>query len=107
MGGAVSLWGTTTVIEDSTFTNNSTASHAEKGSSLGGALYLRSGVWGGAENLSASIKNSTFDGNSVKGTSAQGGALYAKSDYDSEKDKHYILNLDLDNVTFKNNTSDS
>lgn len=94
-------------ITNSTFTSNSTASHAEKGSSLGGALYLRSGVWGGAENLSASIKNSTFDGNSVKGTSAQGGALYAKSDYDSEKDKHYILNLDLDNVTFKNNTSDS
>ena len=107
MGGAVSLWGTTTVIEDSTFTNNSTASHAEKGSSLGGALYLRSGVWGGGNDLSASIKNSTFEGNSVKGYGAQGGALYAKSDYDSENDKHYILNLDLDNVTFKNNTSDS
>lgn len=101
------MWGTTTVIEDSTFTNNSTASHAEKGSSLGGALYLRSGVWGGAENLSASIKNSTFDGNLVKGSGALGGALYAKSDYDSEKDKHYILNLDLDNVTFKNNISES
>lgn len=43
MGGAVSLWGTTTVIEDSTFTNNSTASFTEKGSSFGGALYLRGG----------------------------------------------------------------
>lgn len=107
MGGAVSLWGTTAVIEDSTFTNNSTASHAEKGSSLGGALYLRSGVWGGGNDLSASIKNSTFEGNSVKGSGALGGALYAKSDYDSENDKHYILNLDLDNVTFKNNTSES
>lgn len=106
MGGAVSLWGTTTDIEDSTFTNNSAVSY-EGGSSLGGALYLRGGRWGGAENLSASIKNSAFEGNSVKGTSAQGGALYAKSDYDSENDKHYILNLDLDNVTFKNNTSDS
>lgn len=106
MGGAVSLWGTTTDIEDSTFTNNSAVSY-EGGSSLGGALYLRGSRWGGAENLSASIKNSAFEGNSVKGTSAQGGALYAKSDYDSENDKHYILNLDLDNVTFKNNTSDS
>lgn len=106
MGGAVSLWGTTTDIEDSTFTNNSAVSY-EGGSSLGGALYLRGGRWGGAENLSASIKNSAFEVNSVKGTSAQGGALYAKSDYDSENDKHYILNLDLDNVTFKNNTSDS
>lgn len=100
------MWGTTTDIEDSTFTNNSAVSY-EGGSSLGGALYLRGGRWGGAENLSASIKNSAFEGNSVKGTSAQGGALYAKSDYDSENDKHYILNLDLDNVTFKNNTSDS
>ena len=106
MGGAVSLWGTTTDIENSTFTNNSAVSYKD-GSSLGGALYLRGGRWGGAENLSASIKNSTFEGNSVKGTSAQGGALYAKSDYDSENDKHYILNLDLDNVTFKNNTSES
>lgn len=106
MGGAVSLWGTTTDIENSTFTNNSAVSYKD-GSSLGGALYLRGGRWGGAENLSASIKNSTFEGNSVKGTSAQGGALYAKSDYDSENDKHYILNLDLDNVTFKNNISDS
>ena len=106
MGGAVSLWGTTTDIEDSTFTNNSAVSY-EGGSSLGGALYLRGGRWGGAENLSASIKNSAFEGNSVKGTSAQGGALYAKSDYDSENDKHYILNLDLDNVTFKNNISES
>lgn len=43
----------------------------------------------------------------MKGSGALGGALYAKSDYDSEKDKHYILNLDLDNVTFKNNTSES
>lgn len=106
MGGAVSLWGTTTDIEDSTFTNNSAVSY-EGGSSLGGALYLRGGRWGGAENLSASIKNSTFEGNSVKGTGALGGALYAKSDYDSEKDKHYILNLDLDSVTFKNNISQS
>lgn len=106
MGGAVSLWGTTTDIENSTFTNNSAVSY-KGGSSLGGALYLRGGRWGGAENLSASIKNATFEGNSVKGTSAQGGALYAKSDYDSENDKHYILNLDLDNVTFKNNISDS
>lgn len=106
MGGAVSLWGTTTDIENSTFTNNSAVSYKD-GSSLGGALYLRGGRWGGAENLSASIKNSTFEGNSVKGTSAQGGALYAKSDYDSENDKHYILNLGLDNVTFKNNTSES
>lgn len=105
MGGAVSLWGTTTVIEDSTFTNNSTASFTEKGSSFGGALYLRGGRWGGAENLSASIKNSTFVSNSATGTSAKGGALYAKSDY--VDNKHLILNLDLDNVTFKNNTSDS
>lgn len=104
MGGAVSLWGTTTVIEDSTFTNNSTASFTEKGSSFGGALYLRGGRWGGAENLSASIKNSTFVSNSATGTSAKGGALYAKSDY--VDNKHLILNLDLDNVTFKNNTSD-
>lgn len=43
----------------------------------------------------------------MKGSGALGGALYAKSDYDSEKDKHYILNLDLDNVTFKNNISES
>lgn len=104
MDGAVSLWGTTTVIEDSTFTNNSTASFTEKGSSFGGALYLRGGRWGGAENLSASIKNSTFVSNSATGTSAKGGALYAKSDY--VDNKHLILNLDLDNVTFKNNTSD-
>lgn len=104
MGGAVSLWGTTTVIEDSTFTNNSTASFTEKGSSFGGALYLRGGRWGGAENLSASIKNSTFVSNSARGTGAKGGALYAKSDY--VDNKHLILNLDLDNVTFKNNISD-
>ncbi|WP_279177979.1 autotransporter outer membrane beta-barrel domain-containing protein [Sutterella wadsworthensis] len=103
MGGAVSLWGTTTDIEDSTFTNNSAVSY-EGGSSLGGALYLRGGRWGGAENLSASIKNSTFEGNSAKGTNAKGGALYAKSDY--VDNKHLILNLDLDNVTFKNNISD-
>lgn len=103
-GGAVSLWGTTTVIEDSTFTNNSTASYAEKGSSFGGAVYLRGGRWGGAENLSASIKNSTFENNSATGTNAKGGALYAKSDY--VDNKHLVLNLDLDNVTFKNNISD-
>jgi outer membrane autotransporter barrel domain-containing protein len=103
MGGAVSLWGTTTVIEDSTFTNNSAVSHQD-GSSLGGALYLRGGRWGGAEKLSASIKNSTFVSNSATGTSAKGGALYAKSDY--VDNKHLILNLDLDNVTFKNNISD-
>lgn len=103
-GGAVSLWGTTTVIEDSTFTNNSTASYAEQGSSFGGALYLRGARWGGAENLSASIKNSTFVSNSARETGAKGGALYAKSDY--VDNKHLILNLDLDNVTFKNNISD-
>lgn len=103
MGGAVSLWGTTTDIEDSTFTNNSAVSY-EGGSSLGGALYLRGARWGGAENLSASIKNSAFESNSATGTSAKGGALYAKSDY--VDNKHLILNLDLDNVTFKNNISD-
>lgn len=103
MGGAVSLWGTTTDIEDSTFTNNSAVSY-EGGSSLGGALYLRGARWGGAESLSASIKNSAFESNSATGTSAKGGALYAKSDY--VDNKHLILNLDLDNVTFKNNISD-
>lgn len=111
MGGAVSLWGTTATIDGSTFTNNSAVSYAldEKniGSSRGGALYLRSGRWGGEETVSASIKNSTFEGNSVvNGSGAMGGALYVKSDYDSANNKSYLLNVDLDNVTFKGNTSE-
>jgi len=56
MGGAVSLWGTTTDIEDSTFTNNSAVSY-EGGSSLGGALYLRGGRWGGAPVLEPGCKS--------------------------------------------------
>lgn len=91
-------------ITNSTFTSNKGTSYNQ---TEGGAVYQSIGT--------ATIKGSTFDQNVAEtakeptknNASAMGGALYAKSDYDSEKDKHYILNLDLDNVTFKNNISES
>lgn len=107
MGGAVSLWGTTTVIEDSTFTNNSTASHAEKGSSLGGALYLRSGVWGGAMFVqgegSLTMKDVTFEGN--QGVYGSALAVYGNKPYESSLEKVNTVEVTATNVHYLNNVS--
>lgn len=103
MGGAASFWGTAVTIEGSTFENNTASS---SGGSLGGAVYLRSGRWGGEDHISAKITNTTFEGNQAVGKSANGGALYVKSDYDADNKKKYLIDVTLEDVSFTNNASD-
>ena len=108
-GGAVSLWGVSGSIKNSEFTGNvATAGNIV----YGGALYLRSGIWGGDKALQFSIEDSTFTGNKTLATSSKsgslGGAVYAKSDfsYDKSEVSRYVIDLDIKNVSFKNNESD-
>ena len=111
MGGAAAFWGTTVTIDGSVFKNNTAISSMKDkdnvGGSLGGAVYLRSGRWGGADHISAKITNTTFEGNQAVGNAANGGALYVKSDYDADnkKKKKYLIDVTLENVSFKNNSS--
>lgn len=110
MGGAASFWGTTVTIDGSTFKGNTAVSYStknEQGGSLGGAVYLRSGRWGGEEHISAKITNTTFEDNQAVGNAANGGALYVKSDYDAANKKKYLINVTLEDVSFKNNASDA
>lgn len=115
MGGAASFWGTALTIDGSTFKNNTAASYSTtteegqtvKGGSLGGALYLRSGRWGGEDHISATITKTSFEGNQADGSVAQGGALYVKSDYDAENKKKYLIDVTLEDVSFTNNASDA
>ena len=50
-------------IDHADFTDNSAIS--EKQQAYGGALYLRSGVWGGENDLTVTVSNSTFVNNSL------------------------------------------
>lgn len=109
-GGAVSLWGVGGSIKDTQFIGNvATAS----GTVYGGALYLRSGRWGGDDDLTFNIEDSSFTNNKTVDTSTRkegslGGAVYVKSDLVISNDEvsHKLVNLQLKNVSFKNNESD-
>lgn len=100
MGGAVSLWGTSGSISGATFSSNSATATKV---AYGGGLYLRSGIWGGADKIDFTITDSKFEGNSAVGTRALGGGLYVKSD--NSQDKNYVINLTLANVDFENNSA--
>ena len=109
-GGAVSLWGVQGAIKNTQFNDNVATA---KETVYGGALYLRSGVWGGDDRLTFCIEDSSFSNNKTVATSSHksgslGGAVYAKSDLvkNSEgKVTHKLINLELKNVTFNKNES--
>ena len=98
-GGAVSLWGTSGTIS-ATFNGNK--AQADE-TAYGGALYLRDGRWGGGNDLTITVKDSSFIGNSAIGSKALGGGLYAKSTHSESGD--YVLNLNIENTTFQENSA--
>ena len=104
MGAGMVLWGTSGSISDSEFTGNTGEVDAW---ALGGGLYLRGSRWGGESDLSFSISDTTFSGNSLasKTDDAQGGGLYVKGDASNgTADGNGKISVQLDNVTFTDNT---
>ena len=106
-GGAVSLWGVSGTIDNARFEGN-TASIKNVSVSdeavYGGALYTRSGIWGGENNTQLTVSDSTFTENRAEGSAnAKGGAIYAKGDPDS--DFNHVLNVE--NSTFEKNHADT
>lgn len=104
MGAGMVLWGTSGSISDSEFTGNTGEVDAW---ALGGGLYLRGSRWGGESDLSFSISDTTFSGNSLASTTddAQGGGLYVKGDASNgTADGNGKISVQLDNVTFTDNT---
>ena len=104
-GGAVSLWGTSGTIDNAHFEGNVASVENGGGNAVyGGAIYTRSGVWGGEENTQLTVSNSTFTDNSVEGsTDAKGGAIYAKGDPDSG----FSHALNVENSKFEGNHADT
>lgn len=104
MGAGMVLWDTSGSISDSEFTGNTGEVDAW---ALGGGLYLRGSRWGGESDLSFSISDTTFSGNSLasKTDDAQGGGLYVKGDASNgTADGNGKISVQLDNVTFTDNT---
>ena len=104
MGAGMVLWGTSGSISDSEFTGNTGEVDAW---ARGGGLYLRGSRWGGESDLSFSISDTTFSGNSLasKTDDAQGGGLYVKGDASNgTADGNGKISVQLDNVTFTDNT---
>lgn len=76
-----------------------------------GALYVRSGIWGGEENLKVTVSNSVFRNNEATGVSeaatdktakALGGAIYVKGD-PKTSEKPYMIALDVNKSVFDGN----
>lgn len=106
-GGAVSLWGVSGTIDNARFEGN-TASIKNVSVSdeavYGGAVYTRSGRWGGENNTQLTVSDSTFTENRAEGSAnAKGGAIYAKGDPDSNF--NHVLNVE--NSTFEKNHADT
>lgn len=105
-GGAVSLWGVSGTIDNARFEGNvaSVENAGADSAAYGGAVYTRSGVWGGEENTQLTVSNSTFKNNSAEGVAdAKGGAIYAKGDPASG----FNHTLNVENGTFEGNHADA
>lgn len=103
LGGAVSLWGVGGNITHSTFTGNKTTVANTGNVSYGGALYARSGVWGGEKDLKLTVSSSVFKLNEAQGDAAAlGGAIYVKADPNTV-DGPYMFALDVDKSLFEGN----
>lgn len=102
-GGAVSLWGVSGTIDNAHFEGNVASVENDGGNAVyGGAIYTRSGVWGGENDTQLTVSNSTFTGNSAEGsTDAKGGAIYAKGDPDYNDGYEHALNVE--NSKFEGN----
>ena len=106
-GGAVSLWGVSGTIDNAHFEGNVASVENDGGNAVyGGAIYTRSGVWGGENDTQLTVSNSTFTGNSAEGsTDAKGGAIYAKGDPDYNDGYEHALNVE--NSKFEGNHADT
>ena len=81
-GGALSLWGNkAALVEKTNF--EGTQTNGDDWAD-GGALYARGATWGGYEPSSLLVKDSSFSNNTLQSaTSSRGGALFLKSDGNS------------------------
>ena len=112
-GGAVSLWGVRGTIDGTTFSGNTAVTKNADDSALvdniayGGAVYSRSGIWGGDKATQLTVSNSTFTGNSVQGgaNNALGGAIYVKGDTNADADNSFTHQLTVQNSKFESNSS--
>lgn len=106
-GGAVSLWGVSGTIDNARFEGNTASIENVSVSDeavYGGAVYTRSGIWGGEKNTQLTVSNSTFTENRATGSAdAKGGAIYAKGDPDSD----FSHALNVENSTFEKNHADT
>ena len=106
-GGAVSLWGVSGTIDNARFEGNTASIENVSVSDeavYGGAVYTRSGIWGGEKNTQLTVSNSTFTENRATGSAdAKGGAIYAKGDLDSD----FSHALNVENSTFEKNHADT
>lgn len=100
-GGAVSLWGVSGTIDNAHFEGNVASVENDSGNAAyGGAIYTRSGIWGGEKDTQLTVSNSTFTNNRAEGASdAKGGAIYAKGDPGSD----FSHALNVENSKFEGN----
>lgn len=107
-GGAVSLWGVSGTIDNARFEGNiASIENGNEKPVYGGAVYTRSGVWGGEHNTQLTVSNSTFTENKATGSQdATGGAIYAKGDPEAENGP-FSHALTVENSTFEKNHADT
>lgn len=82
-GGGAALFGIDAEFDNVNFDGNTANGEgADDAYSLGGALYLRSAVWGGeaGKATKVSVANSDFTNNQAVGADGEGGAVYVKGD---------------------------